>query len=118
VAIASGASGAQGSTGASGTGPLIAAGGIPLPPIPASAQVPLAFRPLAPPLSTPNQQVASGLQSLQQNFLNALSGQNQDPNDPGYIQRWYAAQFQSDQQYRTLVGDQAYLIEQSSVAGK
>lgn len=95
----------------------IAAGAIPLPPIPVSGQVPLAFRPLAPALGS-NPQLADGVQTLQQNFVNALSGQSQVPNDPGYANRWVSAQFESDQQYRILVGYQNYMIEQESVAGK
>jgi len=106
-----------GASGVSGTRSGIA-GSVPLPPIPASAQVPLAFRPLAPALSTSNPQLANSLQMLQQNFLNALGGQNQNPNDPAYADRWDAAQLQSDDQYRLLVGNENYLIEQESVAGK
>ncbi len=104
--------------GASGEGALTDAGSAPLIPIPVSGQVPLAFRPLAPALSTANPQVASGLQTIQQNFVNAIRGQNQNPNDPDYAARWNAAELLSDEQYRLLVGNQNYLIEQESVVGK
>ena len=85
------------------------------PPTPRSAPIPLAFLPQAPEVAAANPDLAGGLQALQQNFVNAVGGPNQDPNDPSYYQRWINAQMASDEQYRLLVGNQAFLFEQMSV---
>ena len=108
----------SGTSGDAVDGPGIAPGSLPLPPVPASGQVPLAFRPLAPALAQSNPQLANGLQTLQQNFLNRLGAPSQNPKDPVYARQWNADQYESDQEYRILVGDQNYLMEQSSVAGQ
>jgi len=80
-----------------------------------AALIPLAFRPLPPQVAAANPQLANALQGLQQNFVQAIGGQNQNPNDPAYYQRWVAAQANIDEQYRLLVGNQAFLIEQMTV---
>jgi hypothetical protein len=88
------------------------------PQAPASVPIPLAFRPLPPHVAATNPQLAAAVQGLQQNFINALGGPNQNPNDPAYFQRWLTAQEINDEQYRLLVGDQNYLMEQMSINGK
>jgi hypothetical protein len=87
------------------------------PPASHSVPVPLAFSPQAAAAAASNPQLASGLQTLQQNFVNALGGPNQDPNDPTYYQRWLSARELSDEQYKILVGNQNYLMQQISLNG-
>jgi hypothetical protein len=87
-------------------------------PPPRSASVPLAFRPLPPAAAQANPQLAQDVQQLQQDFVNAIGGPNQDPNDPAYAQRWSTAQFASDERYRLLIGAQAYLAQQMSVSNQ
>jgi hypothetical protein len=81
----------------------------------ASGLIPLAFRPLPPGVADANPQAADAAQALQQKFINAVGGPNQDPNDPAYYRRWLTAQELSDQQYRVVYGSQAFLIEQMQI---
>lgn len=81
-----------------------------------SALVPLAFRPLPPEVAAANPQLADAVRGLQQNFIDAVGGgPDQNPNDPAYYQRWTAAEANINEQYRLLVGDQKFLIEQMAV---
>lgn len=82
---------------------------------PPSALIPLAFRPLARELAAANPQLADALQGLQQDFINAIGGPNQNPEDPAYYQRWTMAQVESDEQLRILLGHEAFLLEQMTV---
>jgi hypothetical protein len=79
--------------------------------------IPLAFRPMAPGAAAANPQLAAAVQGLQQQFVAALGGPNQDPNDPTYAQRWTIAQRNIDEQYRLLVGDQEFLLYNSKGNG-
>jgi len=79
------------------------------------AQMPLAFRQLPPALAATNPQMADALKTLQQSFVDAIGGSNQNPADPAYYQRWVAAQTNIDEKYRILVGNQQFLIEQMQV---
>jgi hypothetical protein len=80
-----------------------------------SAPIPLAFRPLPPGVAAANPQLAAAVQGLRQDFVNALGGPNQDPNSPTYYKRWIAAQTSVDEQYRVLIGNEAFLAEQMTV---
>jgi len=76
-----------------------------------TAPLPLVFRSLTPEVAATNPQLAAALQAIQQSFANAV-GTNQNPNDPAYYDRWTSALKSADEQYRLLVGDQAYTAEQ------
>jgi hypothetical protein len=78
------------------------------------APIPLAFHD-PPPAAAENPQIRAGLEELQQNFVEAIGGPNQDPADPEYLKRWITAQRQIDVQYRLLVGTQQFLVEQMQV---
>lgn len=82
---------------------------------PRPASLPLAFRQLSPEMAAANPQLAGAVEGLQQSFVNAVGGPDQDPNDPAYYNRWMAAQKDIDEKYRLLVGNQAFLIEQMKV---
>jgi hypothetical protein len=82
------------------------------PPAPPSVPIPLAFVPLPPGVAADNPRLAAAVQALQQNFVDAMGGPNQDPNDPAYYQRWITAQQNNDELYHLQIGDQAYLLEQ------
>lgn len=77
--------------------------------------MPLAFLELPPDLAAARPQLAGAIANLQQDFVNAIGGPNQTPTDPAYYQRWVAAQKSSDEQYRLLVGNQAFLLQQISI---
>jgi hypothetical protein len=80
-----------------------------------SAQFPLAFRDLPPEVTASRPQMAAALKALQQDFLDAVGGPNQDPADPAYYGRWVAARKSLDEQYRLLVGNQTFLGTQAQV---
>jgi hypothetical protein len=84
-------------------------------PAPRSVPIPLAFVPLPPGVAADNPRVAAAVQALQQNFVDAMGGPNQDPNDPAYYQRWITAQQNNDELYHLQIGDQAYLVEQIQI---
>jgi hypothetical protein len=48
---------------------------------------------------------------LQQQFVNAIGGENQNPADPDYLKRWRAAQTLSDAMFKQQFGGQAYMEE-------
>jgi hypothetical protein len=82
------------------------------PPAPPSVPIPLAFVPLPPGAAADNPRLAAAVQALQQGFVDAMGGPNQDPNDPAYYQRWITAQQNNDELYHLEIGDNAYLLEQ------
>jgi hypothetical protein len=82
---------------------------------PSSALIPLAFRPLPAGLAASNPRLRSALEALQQNFIAAVGGPNQDPTDPAYYERWITAQQSSDELYRLQIGDSAYLLQQIAI---
>ena len=47
--------------------------------------------------------------------VDAVGGTNQNPDDPAYYNRWMGALANADEQYRILVGNQAFLLEQTQV---
>lgn len=65
---------------------------------------------------TPSQ--ADALAALRQDFLSAIGGANQDPNDPAYLQRWLRAERESDEQFRLLFGNSAFLAFQMATNGE
>ena len=77
-----------------------------------SVPIPLAFRPLPPEAAAANPELTPAVQDLQQDFVQAMGGPNQDPNSPEYLQRWIAAANRLDDQYHVLVGDSIFLAEQ------
>jgi hypothetical protein len=75
---------------------------------PALVRIPLAFvNPGSTSELTPKQQAQ--LQSIQQNFVSAVGGGNQNPADPSYLAAWQTAQEQADEQYKMLFGTQVFL---------
>jgi hypothetical protein len=48
------------------------------------------------------------INDLRQQFVNEIGGPNQDPNDPGYKERWQRIQPQIDLMLRGVIGTQAY----------
>jgi hypothetical protein len=52
------------------------------------------------------------LDRIQNNFVQAVGGANQDPNDPAYLERWQAAQQVSDAEYKKFFGGRAYVQRQ------
>ena len=65
------------------------------------------------PLTESQQSVLDG---LQQNFVDAIGGTNQNPSAPEYLRRWMDAQWQSDLQYRQKFGWQAFMAEKMQAA--
>jgi hypothetical protein len=41
-------------------------------------------------------------------FVEAIGGENQNPNDPAYLERWQEAQPSADEQLRLFLGDEAF----------
>ena len=62
------------------------------------------------PSLTENQKTA--VRQLQQQFIDAVGGANQDPADPAYAIRWHTAQQDADDALRAQLGNQAYLAYQ------
>jgi hypothetical protein len=58
--------------------------------------------------ATLNNSQKSAVQQIQQQFVNAIGGPNQDPQDPGYSARWQTAQSEADDALRAALGNQAY----------
>jgi hypothetical protein len=83
--------------------------------VPLSVPIPLAFRPQPPQVTVGNPQLASEIQGLQKDFVAAIGGPNQNPNDPTYLPRWITAANRIDDQYHLLVGDDIFLSEQMQV---
>jgi hypothetical protein len=75
--------------------------------------LPLVFHDLPPEVAADPQKV-SVAQLLQQSFVDAIGGLNQDPTDPAYLDRWASAQRISDEQFRLRFGAQAFLAAQIS----
>ncbi len=48
------------------------------------------------------------LQGIRDSFVQAVGGEGQNPNDPGYQQRWLDAQGQVDEQVRAIYGNAFY----------
>jgi hypothetical protein len=70
--------------------------------------MPLVFQPVdfsALQLSTAQVQ---GISELRDRFIAELGGLNQDPNDPGYRERWLKIQPEMDKQLQGLIGLLSY----------
>ncbi len=78
------------------------------PPPPSRIPVPAALQDPPPGAELSPSQTAQ-LNTLRQNFVDAVGGPNQDPTDPAYLQRWLQATTASDQQFKTYFGVQAFL---------
>jgi hypothetical protein len=52
------------------------------------------------------------LERIQNNFVQAVGGLDQDPNDPSYLEKWQAAQKMSDAEYKKFFGGRAYVQRQ------
>jgi len=59
-----------------------------------------------------NDQSLAAIERLRQSFVEAVGGPDQDPADPDYERRWLAAQDQSDDQFRALLGEEAFVRQQ------
>lgn len=69
---------------------------------------------LAAPQMSPQEQAM--LDKINGDFVNAVGGPDQDPNDPAYQARWDAAQAESDAQYKKFFGGRAYVQKQIQAA--
>jgi hypothetical protein len=58
--------------------------------------------------ATLNNNQKAAVQQIQQQFVNAIGGPNQDPHDPAYAARWQTAQHDADDALRATLGNQAY----------
>ena len=56
------------------------------------------------------------LDKINNDFVNAVGGPNQDPSDPAYQERWQAAQEMSDAQFKKFFGGRAYVQAQIKAA--
>lgn len=65
---------------------------------------PLVFENVDPTKLDLNEQQIQAVKNLQQSFLDKIGGSNQDPNDPGYRERWQKAQPETDDMLRDLLG--------------
>lgn len=98
------------------TGALIASGGRQTVTESSTVPVPLVLQPLDP--AVPNvdptalnvdSRQCQAISDLQQNFVDAVGGQNQNPNDPAYLKRWVRTVPESDDMLRGLLGIKYYL---------
>lgn len=62
-----------------------------------------------------NEQQQRALDKIYQDFVKAVGGESQNPNDPGYYHRWMSAQAQSDQRFKSMFGTQTFLKEKLRV---
>lgn len=65
--------------------------------------------PTAAPVSAAEQMA---LEKIQNDFVQAVGGTDQDPTDPAYLEQWKAAQQVSDDQYKKFFGGRAYVRRQ------
>ena len=65
--------------------------------------------PAAAPVSAAEQMA---LEKIQNDFVQAVGGADQDPTDPAYLEKWKAAQQMSDDQYKKFFGGRAYVRRQ------
>jgi hypothetical protein len=65
--------------------------------------------PTAAPVSVAEQMA---LEKIQNDFVQAVGGADQDPTDPAYLEKWKAAQQVSDDQYKKFFGGRAYVRRQ------
>ena len=74
-----------------------------------TAPLPLVFQPVDPRSFkiTPDQQEI--IDQLQQSFLDEIGGENQNPNDPQYRERWEQAKWLIDQKLKAQLGQQFFL---------
>ncbi len=75
----------------------------------AHASYPVAFQPAVLNDSTLTDNQKAAVRQLQQQFVDAVGGPNQDPADPTYGARWQTAQQDADEALRAQLGNQAYL---------
>jgi hypothetical protein len=68
-----------------------------------------AASPAAAPVSAAEQMA---LEKIQNDFVQAVGGADQDPTDPAYLEKWKAAQQMSDEQYKKFFGGRAYVRRQ------
>ncbi len=73
---------------------------------------PLAFRKINLDAAGFGASAKAAIAQVQQQFVNAIGGLNQDPSDPDYLARWQSAQVNADETLRGLLGNQAYMAFQ------
>ena len=81
-----------------------------------TVSMPLVFLNLNTDQSPITERQQSVLEGLQQSFIDAIGGTNQNPSTPQYLESWKNAQWQSDQQYRQKFGWQAYMAQTMQAA--
>lgn len=74
------------------------------------APLPAALAPQSPGITLDAQQSAAWDQ-IENDFVNAVGGLNQDPNDPAYRARWMRAKVAADQMFKTKFGETAFLLQ-------
>ena len=75
-------------------------------------QLPVAFQNVNPAEVQLDPLQQGAVAQVQQQFLDAVGGSNQNPNDPAYRQRWVKAQPQYDEQLMIKLGTEAYNLYQ------
>src|SRR5271165_2999215 len=82
-----------------------------------TAPLPLVFQPVDPRSFkiTPDQQEV--IDQLQQSFLDEIGGENQNPNDPHYRERWEQATWLINQQLKAQLGQQ-FFFQYQMAAGE
>jgi hypothetical protein len=80
-----------------------------LPPVPKSAALPLIFQPMDPVAMNLNESQMQAVNSLRQQFVNAIGSTSQNPDDPAYQQAWQQAQSQVDSQSEIYLGYNPYM---------
>jgi hypothetical protein len=69
--------------------------------------LPLAFLDPSPGIKLDDRQVAA-IDRLRQDFVDAVGGRGQDPNDPAYLPRWTRALPENDARLRFILGVEGY----------
>jgi len=64
-----------------------------------------------------NPQQIQVINDVRQSFLDDIGGSNQDPNDPGYYQRWLKAQPEADDMLRGMLGSTIFQNYQLAAGG-
>jgi hypothetical protein len=77
-------------------------------PEPDDPSMPLVFQPVDPEVLKLSEEQLRVVDDLQQWFIGQVGGLDQDPNDPGYRERWIGAQSQMDGMTRGMLGGSVF----------
>jgi hypothetical protein len=81
----------------------------------APVSLPLVFQDIDPGAVSLNERQIRAINDLKQSFVDQVGGPNQDPNDPGYRERWLKAQPEIDANLRGIIGVNAFQDYQVAV---